>query len=468
VDIKKLYNERNDRINRLLGFNLDSSVKRIGVVITKDADFSYSDQVMAIMTLNILARWCQKIVIDVDESIVCKINGCGNLTLKSYFQEKLQRIDSFGEFEFNNCQNWNCDIILMIGNNSVLTQNCYWVNSCGWLAGHGFGIPQTVDKTQKDDNIVGAAYAACLANAMVFNDYIDSSVSTPFKKWYSLFDFTSSSAPNYANNQKLPHEINFGKIWQIGCGAVGSSFDSLLSFAKVSGEILLIDFDIVTTPNISSSILFEENHATNSIKKIDVAESCIRNNQNFSIGKFDGDYGEFISSGGQEVGYPDLILCFANERNIWSTIQNNYPPLVLHATTTENWGINFGRHLPNTEWCIVCRFGQQIYSTTPVCSGSTFKISESNEEKFGVLPFLSPAAAVITLSEIIKLNLGDNKCSRENFLQFSFKDFQNSTFQRIFRSANPDCPVCSSQSDKVYALYLDKSKYSKLEVITSN
>jgi len=118
----------------------------------------------------------------------------------------------------------------------------------------------------------------------------------------------------------------------------------------------------------------------------------------------------------------------ANERNVWSTIQHNYPPLVLHATTTANWGINLGRHLPFQDWCIVCRFGIDNYETVPVCSQVEINTGEQEEDILGILPFLSNAGAILLLSEIIKSRNEEYNLSKANFTQFSMKPCNTSGF----------------------------------------
>ena len=135
---------------------------------------------------------------------------------------------------------------------------------------------------------------------------------------------------------------------------------------------------------------------------------------------------------------------------------------MLHATTTPNWGVNFGRHIPLKEWCIVCRFGVEQSKATPTCAESVLKQTEEKKEVLGVLPFLSPAAAAITLAVLIRLNTGSD-VPGENFHQLQFKSLATLSFKQQQRSKREDCPVCSNQYEQIHKTYAARSKYGSIQ-----
>ncbi|EKD32214.1 MAG: hypothetical protein ACD_77C00146G0001, partial [uncultured bacterium] len=283
----------------------------------------------------------------------------------------------------------------------------------------------------------------CIAMSAIFERFNEADEPSRFTKYHSLYDFKSNQNPELLLNPEISKILNIEKTFQVGCGAVGSSFDYLLSLMNVSGELHLIDYDSIEVENLCSSLLFNANDAFNKIKKIDSSNFCLKKVHGLNVKVHDCDYNDFISSSNYLDNYPDSILCFANEKNVWSTIQYNLPPIVFHATTTPNWGVNFGRHIPIKEWCIVCRFGLENYKYTPICSGAKIANDSSNKEIFGVLPFLSPTAAILTLAELIKLKTYSDYPINNNFVQFMVK--MNSEFNLLQMGKKISCPVCSTQ-----------------------
>jgi hypothetical protein len=219
---------------------------------------------------------------------------------------------------------------------------------------------------------------------------------------------------------------------------------------KISGAIHTVDFDKVCIANTSTSLLFTGSDALDEVKKISSCEDVLSFNQRLQPLPFNGDFNDFINADNLEKNYPDAVLCFANERNIWSSVQYKCPPLVLHATTSRNWGINFGRHIPFQEWCIVCRFGMKQRNTAPTCAKGSIQNEQGTQEILGILPFLAPAAAIQVLGELIKLNMRVGYPFNNNFLQFSLKNNGLSDFQTQQLSAKPDCPICSTQDIRDY------------------
>jgi hypothetical protein len=45
----------------------------------------------------------------------------------------------------------------------------------------------------------------------------------------------------------------------------------------------------------------------------------------------------------------DVWLPLANEFGVRHALQHSVPPLMIHASTTANWGVNHGRHLPGRQ-----------------------------------------------------------------------------------------------------------------------
>lgn len=461
MELNEWYRLRNDRTNRIDGILLDSNAEVICVHVKRHDDFC--SQVMAIAAANIMARWCRRIIIYLPDDVLCLIERWSGQMLHEVIKNTMVSADPYGDFTLKTDYD-DTDVVnynLTIGRPT--NSNHFWINAQGWVAGFGYGtLPNEIEYDSEDMNPVGAIYAASFVNSVIFSSYIDKADLKPFERWHTLFDFRTSTCYVGLKNPIAKFPLDIGKVWQIGAGAVGSSFNFLLSLIPVVGNIHILDYDKIEIPNTSSSLVFNGSDALNGSSKVQACMATLEFNKRLSIiGHPDMDYAKFISLGFLEKGYPDLVLCFANEKNIWSTIQNNEPPTVLHATTSSNWAVNFGRHIPFKEWCIVCRFGIVTNNYTPICSSGVRKIEDKPEEKLGILPFLSPVAAVLILAEIIKMNmLGEIEYpANPNFAIVSLKDVLDSNIISFARPPKKNCPICVSQDETNYHKGYRKSKY---------
>lgn len=441
--------ERTLRVEGAKGFD-DFSV---GITINSSEAEQYSTQVAALMCVNIMSRWCKSIcVLPIDQKSV--LPSSPGTDLGRLLIDAMENSDPYGNFHLKHFNQQDVDLIIHIGGTLTPTKKSIAIKGSGWIAGITNSAPIT-SLSNDDTNPVGPSFAACLASAYAFNVAISKTYPVALTKWYSLLDFNVSDFPSNIN-PPIDGNFYFGKILQIGCGAVGSSLDYLISLMKLNADLSIADFDIIEPPNCSSSLSFSayESVTTPPTSKVDVCERILK-----SSGMLPKIFRDPFTGNMYSAVKPDLILCLANEKSIWPVIQYNYPPLVYHATTTPNWGINFGRHVPIKEWCIVCRFGIADYKFKPICATAEVVVEE--KKILGVLPFLSPSAAIITLAEILKLSL-PNYPVNQNFFQFSFKNLAEAEFIGQQKERRSDCEVCSTQSFDFYPKLLKNSKYLHL------
>lgn len=72
MEMKDWYQKRNDRINRIENVRLDYLTdKPIAVIIGKTDINRYSNQLMTLISLNILSKWNSRITIELNSSIEC-------------------------------------------------------------------------------------------------------------------------------------------------------------------------------------------------------------------------------------------------------------------------------------------------------------------------------------------------------------------------------------------------------------
>lgn len=446
------YKQRDDRTLRVEGVKGFDNFS-IGIVVDPSESGQYSVQVTALVCVNTLSRWCKSICIYPIQQKSVLPSSVG-LDYGKVLFDTMVSSDPHGNFQQKQFRDTDVDLVIHVGGTTQPTTRSITVRGSGWLAGISSG-KRLQSVSDDNTNPVGPSFAACLASAYAFNAAISKVYSDVDTRWYSLLDFSAGDSPNSVN-PALDNGFHFGKILQVGCGAVGSSLDYLISLMKLNADLSIADFDSVEPPNCSSSLSFtaDDSVTTPLTKKVDVCDWVLKSSgviAKIFPDPFTGDIYSAVK--------PDLILCLANEQAVWPAIQYNYPPLVYHATTTPNWGINFGRHIPIEEWCIVCRFGITDYKFKPVCSTAVVEIEE--KKILGVLPFLSPSAAVMTLAEVLKLSL-DNYPVNQNFYQFSFKNLPGAEFIGQQKERRPDCEVCSTQSADFYPKLLENSKYFHL------
>jgi len=445
----KLRDDRTKRIDDAVGFE---DIK-LGFVVDDRIHKSYSTQVMTLLSLNMAARWCQNITIQIPKNVTSAIPRDRKQDFIEILQKEITKIDPFGDFRFQPVDSSDVDCILSIG---CLTEsiNEIWIDANGWLGGIGTCSLDKPSTQIEYMNPIGPAFSACLGNAELFRRAIGFDPATISEYWYSLYDLKSSTDKTTLSNPHNYSGLSCGHILQVGCGAVGSSLNYLQSLTTFEHEITLVDYDTVEISNLNRSLAFNANDAIQHKSKVDKC-ACTLSDINSKISRFQTSFKDYISTGKYIDQTPDIVLCLANEQNIWSDIQNNYPPIVLHATTTPNWGINFGRHIPKKEWCIMCRFSNEIdNSFTPVCSEVEIKKEET--PVLGVLPFLSPTAAVLVLAELGKMSTQDFPVNN-NFIQYTMKT-TDSQFISYQRSADKSC-ICQDQDINDYPEEIKTTKY---------
>lgn len=451
----KLRDDRTRRIDGVSGFENYA----LGVIVNSQVRSSYSIQIMTLITLNMLARWCRNIKVQMPSDAPAHLPNQNGQNFREILVKMMSDVDPWGQFDFSCINRDECNQILIIGQPEELISDRYvWIDASGWIAGVGNGSPTMYLKTNEENNPIGPTFASCLGVAETFRRAIGLSPSCSRSAWYSLYDLNRIDSINQYNSPNYISDFNFGRIYQIGCGAVASCLDSLFSLTHLRAEVHLIDYDQVDITNCNRS--FSAYDAINRVDKVEACANILKPSRMYSI-PFKGSYADFIKEKKYQNYPPDLILCLANERNVWADIQHNFPPIVFHATTTPNWGINLGRHIPKVEWCIMCRFYKEIeHQFSPVCGEVEIKHESIDEKPIqGVLPFLSTTAAVLLLAEMAKIPL-NNYPINEDFVEFSMRNLDTS-FMKINRRAKKEC-ICNEQSLDLYPKEIERSKFWKL------
>ncbi|MFD0940192.1 ThiF family adenylyltransferase [Pedobacter boryungensis] len=448
------YKERNKRTDSFSELNKGYYDIKVLVVVTSDVSL-FATQVMLTMFTNILARWCSNITINSADAERIIFNGSqSNRSILEMVKNSLSEIDPYGHFEFN-VDNPLVDFTVFIGRPEPDCKTPYLsIDASGWVASCSFnGFAECNGNPKSVANPLGSAFAACLANAELFR-WSNNIRAEAYSKWYDVYSSTVSDIP-IQNDYDLG-QLDLGRVHVIGCGAIGSSFTYLLGLFNFTGEILFVDVDsTIELHNTSSSLLFNTtNCKAHHQKKAEICEAYLQDT-GYKVRSFNDDYKEYSYDHRKASNSADVIMCFANDFDIWSTVQNLYPPVVFHATTSRSWGINIGRHIPLKDNCIMCTF-QNLSKVifVPKCAEveltapdeSIIENQEEQEPHASILPFLSPSAAIVAFAELIKLING--KVDKENSTQFNMATYLGDFVEDQQKAKN--CDICRGQSEAIY------------------
>jgi hypothetical protein len=132
-------------------------------------------------------------------------------------------------------------------------------------------------------------------------------------------------------------------------------------------------------------------------------------------------------------GEYDVVLALANDHGARSLLQARQPAVLLHATTNTNWEAQFHRHIAGRDDCIGCRIAED--SPRLGCAGAEVDADTGTD---AALPFLSASAALLLLTGLIRLQLGELATSTVNFTSLNLRE-PNATLQVLRRNCNEGC-----------------------------
>lgn len=226
-----LRDDRTGRIEGARGFHKFS----VGVIVDDTVRSSYSLQVLALTTINILARWCRRITVEITPAATSLLTSTKGTSFRQLIEKQVSSADPYNDFSFGNVTESAHNRILVIGSaNRSFAHPQVYVNAAGWIAGVRLGKEPLVLPLSREQNPVGPGFAACIVAAELFRSACGNTTPGAYTNWYSLLDHS-----RFDDFPSLDHDfstcnLNLGRVYQIGCGAVGSSLDFFLSLDRKS------------------------------------------------------------------------------------------------------------------------------------------------------------------------------------------------------------------------------------------
>jgi hypothetical protein len=416
------YRRRDDRTDRCVTTSLYQT--KTCVVTTEDGLLlSKSGRVMIIVVANLLSRWCRNVTMVLPATA---------RTLGQHLLAQMRDADPFGTFRIVTSAA-AADLHLHLGADIRPESNQHvGVSAFGWYAALTYDGALVLPVTD-DANVVGAMAAACLGVAQIFKFSIGAPAASRLGEGVlDLFGLSRIGAVGPLQVMPFPQDLSFGRALMVGAGSVGTAAAYFMALLRMAGELTIVDFDVVKVENMNRSpTLGRTNFGKN--KAHALAEALA--GSYITPRAVSASWNEFIRHGGRVGEAWDLWLPLANEQDVRWSMANNMPPVMVHGSTSHNWGVNFGRHIPGLDDCLACRFPRPSSETSLRCSES--EVPLEGERVDAALPFLSFFAGLLIAAELVRLQLVPYP-DGPNYASFDFGcDLQ--TLQVWNRQGRPGC-----------------------------
>jgi hypothetical protein len=309
--------------------------------------------------------------------------------------------DPFGFFVSGSAHLGRADLRLHIGSHCpVSIAPTTLISSSGWYAGvfraGDAGLPSL-----EGPNCVGALAAAALGGAQLFRDAVGKPGFSAPGFIFDGFDMTLVRDERSLPFHEYPENLDIGQILLVGAGSVGSASMYCLKILHVGCGVTVVDGDAVGIENLNRSPIFGKSNYN--VNKADTMKVYCEGSK-ISVKSVPLWWDQFVADPSVACEQFDVWLPLANERDIRWALQNQVPPLMVHASTMQSWGINFGRHIPGRDDCLIDRFPSSADASVLACSsGPAMEVAGKNID--AALPFLSFLAGALVASDLVKLKL---------------------------------------------------------------
>jgi hypothetical protein len=386
-------------------------------------------QQISLLACNLTARWARCVRVCVPNvGLARQLVRDGHALLVDRISAEMRDADPFGNFTFTEPHGLvepvedKLPLRLFIGpwvekSEEYLqtTPDDYFIDASAWTAfgkrGGGFLVDRACGAT-----VAAAALAASIGVADLFKRAVGHArsgwlPSFAWCTWSNTLGHLNSDpkggryATQSSRSHPMPKVLDLGRTLLAGIGAIGSALIYIADFMPLSGQLTLLDRDLIEASNLNRSPLFTIMHALERREKTLAAREYLAS-RGVNISAITGTWHE---QGAQLAEEPfDLWVSLTNEDGAWAIVPFQLPPVVLHGTTTSGWGFGAGRHIPRFEDCTLCRMPRPTVEFRGPCAEGEVAQMETGPPTRASLPFLSAASAALVLAEMLKLSLSDN------------------------------------------------------------
>jgi ThiF family protein len=463
-DAATFYHERDHRTGLLI-----AEIERYATVpVEIRVDPRHADdattQATALVAANLTARWARRVLVvtrDAPLRGALEIGFTGGLAAR--LLAEMRSADPFGDFavaEGADAPPGGESLRLFVGPWREAVGNSgadYHVDAAGWSA-----RGRRLDQPLHSEPEPGLAAAAALAGAIGAGDLLKRAVGHPPGHWMPRFAWSLWSHECGSQLQggcpTVPNPADIGRVLLAGVGAIGSALLYILLLDHLAGEFTVLDRDGVDTTNLNRSPLFTAEDAAVGRHKADVALAVLASRGLRATPRY-GRWHEHAAALSLEPF--DVWVSLTNEEGAWAAVPFQLPPVVVHGTTTSEWGVAAGRHIPRLEDCTLCRLPRpQAEFRGPCGDGTIAEVAELDTAPRASLPFLSTVAAALVAAELIKLPLR-GAASQPNCVQADFR-YGLPAVIGVRRSPSTACNGCKMASLPLWSERGGRGRYAHL------
>jgi len=364
----------------------------------------------------------------------------------------MQDADPFGLFEFAGEAPGGATVQLHVGEDfTPRAPRHAAVSAAGWLASLSRSGADALPAVG-GDNCLGAVAAACLGVAQIFK----MAAGLPDDRLLAdgtldIFRLRRLDADAPAQDHPYVPTPDLGRLLMVGAGSVGSAAAYCLRLMSARGDLAVVEKDVVKVENFNRSPIF--GRAVYGWGKAHAVAAHLAGS-NLSVTPYEVWWDEFVRMHGRAPNEFDVWLPLANEFGVRWAMQNNYPPLIVQASTTSNWGVNHGRHLFGRDDCLADRFPSEAPPEAMQCS--TAEVPSDGEHVDAALPFLSMFAGLLVAAELARLQLPSYP-QAPNFALFDFGG-ELTEIQAWDMKPRQGC-ACLRQSAALHARFNGATRY---------
>ena len=449
----EFYALRDDRTDKCIA-NQDYQQTTCAVYLSGASAVSLSGQTMLAVATNLLSRWCRRVMIVVPAVAADSNLGLGSGDLGERVLAQMLDADPFGHFSLSRGEAAPADIALCIGELPAGSNwgRAVYVDAADWLA--SLSLQDIISlRATPNSNSLGAVAAACLGVAQLFKiatRMLDESLLRD--GIFDLFQLEWVNKP--PDDNRWPASLQVGDVLMVGAGSVGSAAAYCMRLGGLSGNMTIVDKDTVKVENFNRSPIF--GRQTFGLAKVDSIVSFLQGSSLNAIG-VPSWWNEFLKQRDRKALNFDVWLPLANEFGARHSIQHNVPPLMIHASTSADWGVNFGRHIPGRDDCLIDRFPVAVKADDLVCA--TGQVAIEGTVIDAALPFASMFAGLLIAGDLVRAQLPGYP-QVYNYAKFDWKG-RLDYIQKWDYVAGEDC-LCRDQGLVFHDAFNGTTKYRPL------
>jgi len=324
------------------------------------------------------------------------------------------------------------------------------VHGCGWNS--YFGAQSSPVRASDIANPCGPAFAAILCGAHLLAE----GLYAPAAGYLcNTLDWSARPAPEGAPQPDPTTAL--GELWTVGTGSVGTAALYFLTLFTRSFDAALIDKDDVEIENLDRSPIFIA--TDDGQPKVNATADYLHSVGVVSVKPERAALSDSKLWRSRQEGTPDLLIAAANEDHVRFQIEADMPPIQIYGTTGKNWQASVVRHIPLRDPCSLCLFPDRGPALPTACATGAVRSSVDGKQIDAALPFLSFAAGLMAVAEILKLALPGYPFSK-TITQYSAKAEDKLASARL--SPRAGCLCQSGRDSALHRRMIAETRYAAL------